>query len=66
MVGNAVAVGGRILGFWSGYAVEHVCLAGFIRQGLNVHRSDRERHRLLGCWILTQYRAMVAVRCHGV
>ena len=40
------AVGGLVSGFWSRYAVEHVCLVGFIRRRLDVHRSDRERkHR---------------------
>ena len=34
------AVGGRVSGFWSLYAVEHVCLVGFIRRRLDVHRSD--------------------------
>ena len=46
--------------------MEHVCGVGFIRQRLDVHRSDRERHELLSCWILTQHRAMVAARCRGV
>ena len=53
VLAHAASIRGRVLGFWSRYAVEHVCLVGFIRQRLNVHRSDRERHRLLGCWILT-------------
>ena len=66
MVTRAAAVGGRIPGFWSRYAVERVCLVSFIRQRLDVHRPDRERHGLLGCWILTQHRAMVATRCRGV
>ena len=66
VVARAVAVGGQVPRFWSGYAVEHVCLVGFIRRRLDVHRSDRERHELLGCWILTQHRAMVVARCHGV
>ena len=48
MVARAAAVGGRILGFWLRYAVEHFCLISFIRQRLDVHRSDRERHGLLG------------------
>ena len=63
---RAASVGGRVLGFWSRYAMEHVCLVGFIRQRLDVHKSDRERHRLLGCWILAQHRAVVAARCRGV
>ena len=48
MVARAAAVGGRVLGFCSRYAVEHFCLVGFIRRRLDVHRSDRERHGLLG------------------
>ena len=28
--------------------MEHVCLVSFIKQRFDVHRSDRERHRLLG------------------
>ena len=28
--------------------MEHVCLVGFIRRRLDVHRSDWERHELLG------------------
>ena len=28
--------------------MEHVCLVGFIRRRLDVHRSNKERHKLLG------------------
>ena len=66
VLAHAAAIGGWVSGFWSQYAVKHVCLVGFIKRRLDVHRSDRERHRLLGCWILTQHRAMVAARCRGV
>ena len=45
---HAATFRGQVPGFWSRYAVEHVCLVGFIRRRLNVHKSDRERHRLLG------------------
>ena len=38
----------RISGFSSHEAEEHICGVGFNRQRLDVHRSDRERHRLLG------------------
>ena len=38
----------RISGFSSREAEEHVCCVGFDRRRLDVHRSDRERHRLLG------------------
>ena len=47
MVAHAATVGGRVLGFWSQYAVEQVCLVGFIRRRLVMHRFDKERHRLL-------------------
>ena len=48
MMVNAAAVGSRVPGFWSRYAVEQVCLVGFIRQRLVVPQFDRERHGLLG------------------
>ena len=48
MRARAAAVGGRVPRFWSRYAVEQVCLVGFIRRNLNVHRFERERHELLG------------------
>ena len=38
----------RISGFSSQEAEEHICGVGFNRQRLDVHRSDRERHGLLG------------------
>ena len=38
----------RISGFSSREAKEHVCGIGFDRRSLDVHRSDRERHGLLG------------------
>ena len=48
MVAHAAAVGGRVPGFWSRYTVEHVCGVGFVRRGLDLRRSDWERHGLLG------------------
>ena len=45
---RAAVVGGRVRGFWSRYAVEQVCLVGFIRWRLVVHRFNRESHELLG------------------
>ena len=48
MVARAVAVGGRVPGFLSRYAGEHVYGVGFVRRGLDLRRSDRERHGLLG------------------
>ena len=38
----------RIFGFSSRKAKEHVCGIGFYRRSLDVHRSNRERHGLLG------------------
>ena len=38
----------RISGFSSREAEEHVYCVGFDRRRLDVHRSDRERHGLLG------------------
>ena len=64
---RAAAVGGRVSGFWSRYAVEHVCLVGFIRRWLDVHRSDIDVTGLLefvDLW--TQHCATVAARCRGV
>ena len=48
VVARAAAVGGRVPGFWSRYAGEHVCGVGFVRRGLDLRRSDRERHGLRG------------------
>ena len=48
VVVRAAAVGGRVPGFWSRHAGEHVCGVGFVRRGLDLRRSDRERHGLLG------------------
>ena len=53
VVAREATVGGRIPGFWSRYAMEHVCLVGFIRRRLDVHRSYRVKSRLcLSLWIL--------------
>ena len=38
----------RIFGFSSRKAKEHVCGIGFDRRRLDVHRSDRKSHGLLG------------------
>ena len=48
VVARAAAVGGRVPGFWSRCAGEHVCGVGFVRRGLDLCRSDRERRGLLG------------------
>ena len=42
------ASGDRISGFSLREAEEHVCCVGFDKRRLDVHRSDRERHGLLG------------------
>ena len=48
MVARAAVVRGLVPRFWSRYAVDQVCLVGFIRRKLVVHRFNRERHGLLG------------------
>ena len=53
-------------GFFSQEVVEHLCDVGFIKRSLDLRKSDKLSHDLLGCWILTQHRAMVAARCCGV
>ena len=53
MVARAAAVGGQIPGLWSRNVVERVCLVSFIRQRLDVHRSDKLSHSLLGLRIWT-------------
>ena len=47
VVARADSVGGRIPGFWSRYA-GNVCGVCFVRRGLDLRISDRERHGLLG------------------
>ena len=42
------ASGDRISGFWSREVVEHVYGFGFIRQSLDLCRSDKLSHGLLG------------------
>ena len=42
------ALGDQISVLSSREAKEHVCGVGFDRRRLDVHRSNRERHRLLG------------------
>ena len=32
----------------------HICVVGFVRRRLDVHKSEKLSHGLLGCWILTQ------------
>ena len=59
-------LGDRISVFWSWEVVEHVCGVGFIRRSLDLRRFDKLSHSLLGCWILTQHKAMVAARYRRV
>ena len=59
-------LGDWISGFWSWEVVEHVCGVGFIRRSLDLRKSNKLSHNLLGCWILTQHRAMMVVRCRGI
>ena len=66
MVARATSYGCCTFGFFSWEVVEHVYGVGFIRRSLDLCRSNKLSHGLLGCWILTQHRAMVAVRCRGV
>ena len=54
MMVRAAAVGGRVPGFWSRYAVKQVSLVGFIRQRLVVHKFDKLSHDLLDLRIWTQ------------
>ena len=65
VVACAVANGGRVPRLWSREVVEHVCGVGFIRQSLDLQKSEKASHGLLGCWILTQHCTMVAARCRG-
>ena len=48
------ASGDRISRFWSREVVEHVCGFGFVRQSLDLRRSDKLSHSLLGLRIWTQ------------
>ena len=48
------ASGDRISGFCSREVVEHVCGFGFVRQSLDLRRSDKLSHDLLGLRIWTQ------------
>ena len=40
VVAREAVVGGRVSGFLSREVVEHVCSVGFIRQSLDLHRSE--------------------------
>ena len=45
---RSTASGDRISGISLQETEEHACVVGFFRRRLNVHRSDRKRHELLG------------------
>ena len=66
MEARATFSGDQTSRFFSQEAMGHLCVVGFIRQRLDVHKSEKLSHGLLGCWILTQHRAMVVARCRGV
>ena len=44
---RGTASGDRFSGFSLRETEEHACVVGFFRRRLDLHRSDRERHRLL-------------------
>ena len=48
MEARGTASGDRISWFSLRETEEHACVVGFFRRRLNLHRSDRERHGLLG------------------
>ena len=48
MEARGTASSDRISGISLQENEEHAYVVGFFRQRLDVHRSDRERHRLLG------------------
>ena len=54
--------GDRTSRFFSREAVGHVYVVGFVRRRLDVHKSEKLSHSLLGYGILTNHRAMVAAR----
>ena len=54
MVTRAAFSGDWTFGFFSREAMGHVSVVGFVRRRLDVHKSEKLSHGLLGCWILTQ------------
>ena len=54
MVAHVAAVGGQVPGFWSRYAVELVYGFGFVRQSLDLRKTNKLSHGLLGLKIWTQ------------
>ena len=49
--------------FFSREADKHVCIVGFVKRRLDLHRFDRERHRLLGLKDLDTPMSMAAAWC---
>ena len=66
MVARAAFSKDQTSGFFSREVVGHVSVVGFVRRRLDVHKSKKLSHGLLGCWILAQHKAMVVARCRGV
>ena len=54
MVARAAAVEGQVPGFWLREVVKYVCGFGFVKQSLDLHKSDKLSHGLLGLRIWTQ------------
>ena len=48
MEAHETSDGGQLPRFWSWEVVKHVYVVGFIRKILDLHKSERERHGLLG------------------
>ena len=44
LAARGASFGGRVPGFWSREVVDHVCGVGFIRRGLDLHRSEKLSH----------------------
>ena len=51
MVMRAAFNGDWTFGFFSREAMGHVSVVGFVRRRLDVHKSEKLSHDLLGCWI---------------
>ena len=45
---RVAAVAFQVPGFWSWEVVEHVCGVGFFRRSLDLRKSDKLSHSLLG------------------
>lgn len=49
---HAAADGGWTFEFFSRESEQHICVAGFVRRRLDLHKFEKWRHELLGLWIL--------------